>query len=101
MMAALEPEVIDLVLDLDLTADDAANMEAEILIPALQKALADLVALRPELAGLMPEVPSNLEDAINEVRGQMQYESDVDVHGTTTHSVVTGNGWIDDSDAFE
>jgi len=67
-MAALEPEVIDLVLDLDLTADNAANMEADILIPALQKALADLVNQRPELAGLMPEVPTNLEEAIAAVK---------------------------------
>ena len=54
MVEALEPEVIDLALELDLDPEDIATMEADILLPALEKALADLEAAHPHLKGLLP-----------------------------------------------
>ena len=101
IVEALEPEVIDLALELDLSAEDLQSMEADILLPALEKALADLEEAHPQLKGLLPEVPSNLEETINAVKEAMNYEKTVDEDGVTTHSVVTGNGWLDSYEAYE
>ncbi len=60
----LEPEVIDIALEFDFTPEEIENMNAGILLPALEKALADLEVLHPDLKGFLPEVPSNLDDAI-------------------------------------
>ena len=96
----LEPEVIDVALEFDFTPEEIENMNAGILLPALEKALADLEALHPDLKGFLPEVPSNLDDAINEIMGAMGHSSSTDEYGTTTHSIITGNGWIDSYEAY-
>ena len=70
----LEPEVIDLALEFDFTPEEIENMNAGIFLPALEKALADLEAAHPDLKGFLPTVPTNLQDAIDEVMGAMQHE---------------------------
>jgi len=61
----LEPLVIDLGVELDLSAEEIANMESDVLLPAFEKALADLINANPELAEFMPDVPTNLQAAID------------------------------------
>lgn len=61
----VETEVIDLSLNLGLTEEDAGEIDAEILLPALESALSDLLKERPDLAAHMPEMPTSLQSAID------------------------------------
>ncbi len=75
LVESVEPEVIDLSLNLGLTKDDATSIESDILLPAFETALADLLKERPELEGLMPEIPTNLQSAIDQVLSKMNGSS--------------------------
>ena len=64
---AAEPIVLDLVLDLGLDPNNAGEISRDILLPAYEAAIADLIEEYPELADQMPELPTTLETNVNAV----------------------------------
>lgn len=59
IVQALDPLVIDLTLaDLDMDLLDAENLEQDVLLPAMQKALEALIAADPSLADQLPSLPT-------------------------------------------
>jgi len=97
----LEPLVIDLGVELDLTAEEIANMESDVLLPAFEKALADLINDNPELAEFMPDVPTNLQSAIDQVLASMDAQHHETDEGTEITTLVTGNGEITSKATFD
>lgn len=68
LVNALDDIVIDLTLDdLDLDLLDAENLQYDILIPAMEKALADLIAADPSLESQLPSIPTQLQSAADAV----------------------------------
>ena len=99
--AAAEPIVLDLVLDLDsLIPEDATEITAEILVPAFETAIADLIEENPELADQMPDLPTSLEQSVNAVVEQL-HESmgavdDANNEGSTwAHAFTNGSSYLD------
>ena len=97
----MEPEILEQAYDLKLDIGDAADFKLELLLPTLEDALADLVSDHPELEGLLPEVPTNLQEAIDQVMSKMDHKNEILDDGTEFHSYASGNGWLETDLGYE
>jgi len=68
-------------LNLGLSEADAGSIDKDILLPAFESALSDLLKERPDLAAHMPEMPTSLQSAIDQVVLKMGGTSSVDEAG--------------------
>ena len=93
----IDPDALSLAIPLGLSADEVMGMEADVLFPAIEAALAGVLETNPGLADSMPDLPSTLEAAIAAVRNQMAAGSTVvdEETGATIHTMSPGDGWID------
>lgn len=65
MVDSLDPLVVDLSLDLGLSAEEMVNMERDVFLKAFESAIQGMIASNPSLADVMPELPTNLEALID------------------------------------
>lgn len=99
----IDPDMMNLAIPLGLTADEVMGMEADVLFPAIEAALAGVLETNPGLADSMPDLPSTLEAAIAAVRSKMAAGSSVvdEETGATIHTMAPGDGWIDSQETLE
>ena len=96
VVEALDPIVIDFALPLDLLPEDITEIEADILRPAFETAIADLLEEHPELHDQMPDLPSSLEDSVNAVLQQLAKDQGIaDGESEWTHAYTNGSAWLD------
>ena len=104
IIEALDPLIIDLTLD-DLNMDllDAQSLEHDVLLPAMQQAIEDMIAADPSLAGQLPDMPTQLESTVDAVMQIIQ------AYNTTEHELVDGatvtqfshSGFLDTEEDYE
>ena len=104
MIEPLEPLIVDLTLeDLGLDMLDASMLEDDILLPAMEAAIARMVAEDEDLARGLPPLPTQLESVVDEVMSIVQ-ENNVsqefrDIEGSTDTEWATSSlGLITDLD---
>lgn len=94
---------MSLAIPLGLSAEEVMGMEADVLFPAIEAALAGVLETNPGLADSMPDLPSTLEAAIAAVRNQMASGGTIvdEETGATIHTMAPGDGWIDSQETLE
>ena len=70
-MEDLGPEILDLTIDLD-GIMDAGELDSKVLLPAIEEAISNLIAERPDLEGRLPELPTGLDDLVSALEAKMQ-----------------------------
>lgn len=100
MVESLDPEVIDLTLDLGLSAEEMASMERDVLLLAFENAIHAMLSTNPALDGMMVDMPTNLDTLIDRVMAATSHAtSSTDEDGVVTSS-YSGNGSIHSIEDF-
>ena len=95
------PIIQDAAFELGLTAEEIQTMDEEVILPAFELAIADLLERNPKLKDLMPDLPSTLESTISAVLDTMKSDTVTTEDGNTLHSLKVNDGYLARKHAFD